>query len=132
MLLFFLQTKKVHEMESCNDGRFKKGNTPWNRDLKGIHLSVDSEFKKGINVGQNHVSWKTGVHHMKKDCVHIWTGVNKRVRRPRKVYEENFGKIPEGFVIYHLDGDKNNDTPENLIAISRAELVQLNRRGKTK
>jgi len=28
--------------------RFLNGNTPWNKDKKGIHLSSKSEFKKGI------------------------------------------------------------------------------------
>ena len=30
---------------------FKKGQTPWNKNVKGIHLSPDTEFKKG------NVSW---------------------------------------------------------------------------
>ena len=31
-----------------NKGVFTKNNIPWNKDLKGIHLSQKSEFKKGI------------------------------------------------------------------------------------
>ena len=30
-----------------NSGQFKKNSTPWNKDIKGIHLSPTSEFKKG-------------------------------------------------------------------------------------
>lgn len=47
---------------------FKKGHIPWNRGLKGIHLSLKSEFKKGTKLpyesyrrGENHPSWKGGV-----------------------------------------------------------------------
>ena len=47
---------------------FKKGHIPWNKDLKGIHLSPKSEFKKGMRLphesyrrGKNHPSWKGGV-----------------------------------------------------------------------
>ena len=35
--------------------QFKKGNEPWNKNLKGIHLSPRSEFKKG------QIPWNKGV-----------------------------------------------------------------------
>ena len=105
---------------------FKKGHKVWNKGIKGLHLSSKTEFKKGQFVGKNHPSWKGGVQKNKKDCIHLWIGANQRTRRPRKVYEEHFGEIPEDFIIYHRDGNKNNDSPTNLIAISRAELVELN------
>lgn len=68
------------------------------------------------------------------DCAYLWTGVNKRVRRPRHIYEEAHGKIPKGYVIYHKDGDKHNDDIDNLISVSRAKMLELNRNknGKTK
>ena len=34
-------------MKKLNKGYFKKEHIPWNKDLKGIHLSPKSEFKKG-------------------------------------------------------------------------------------
>lgn len=47
-------------------GDFKKGHTPWNKGMKGIHLSPKSEFKKGehpspkteFKKGKN--PWNTG------------------------------------------------------------------------
>jgi len=57
---------------------FKKGQTPWNKELKGIHLSPDSEFKKGMK------PWNVGI--IKKsfsgktiNAIHSWV-------------ERNFGK----------------------------------------
>ena len=38
--------------------KFKKGNIPWNKDLKGLALSPDTQFKVGQYVGENHPSWK--------------------------------------------------------------------------
>lgn len=111
-----------------NKGRFPKGNTPWNKGKKGIHLSPASEFKPGKNVGEDHASWKGGIQQMGKDCTYVWDGCNKRKRRPRAVYEQHIGPIPKGFVIYHSDGNKDNDDPANLEAISRAELVRRNKR----
>ena len=108
-------------------GKFKKGNIPWNKGLKGIHLHEPREFKKGSkHVGKSHPSWRGGVQLFKTDCIHLYTGNGTRVRRPRKVYEDNFGTIPKGFVIVHIDLDKDNDDPSNLMAISRAENMLRN------
>lgn len=37
----------LKEMARDSKGQFIKGNIPWNKDLKGIHLSPNSEFEKG-------------------------------------------------------------------------------------
>lgn len=107
---------------------FKKGFIPWNKNLKGIHLSPKTEFDGSFN-GDKHPSWKGGIQKPKGDCIYVWSGINKRKRRPRVIYEEHFGKIPKGYVIYHKDKNKLNDDISNLIAISRAELVKLNNGG---
>ncbi|RKZ09925.1 hypothetical protein DRQ25_04675 [Candidatus Fermentibacteria bacterium] len=107
---------------------FKKGHATWNKNLKGIHLSPGSEFKKGETAMEKNPNWKGGVQKHAKDCTYLTTETNKRVRRPRKIYEELHGRIPEGCVIFHLDGDRYNDDPSNLVCVTRAELIQLNRR----
>jgi hypothetical protein len=42
------------------------------------------------------------------------------------IYEEKFGPIPKGYIIFHKDGNMWNDDPDNLEAISRAELLKRN------
>ena len=37
---------------------FKEGNIPWNKELKGIHLSPKSEFTTERTIGKNNVNWK--------------------------------------------------------------------------
>ena len=116
-------------------GQFKKGSVPHNKG-KNLedYLTPEQieEIKKtqftSENFGENHSCWKGGVQKMKDDCVHLWEGKNKRVRRPRKVYEDHYGKIPKGYVIYHIDGNKDNDDPENLEAIPRKELLRRNKK----
>jgi hypothetical protein len=106
--------------------KFKKGNIPWNKDLKGIHLSPKSEFKKGERSGEKNNTWKGGVQTPVNDCVHLYDGVGKRKRRPRVIYEEHHGKLPNNYVIFHKNGNKYDDKIENLIAITRAELLKIN------
>jgi hypothetical protein len=48
----------------------------------------------------------------------------------RRIYEEEFGPIPvddEGrtFDIHHIDGDRTNNSPENLVALSIGDHYQL-------
>jgi acetone carboxylase gamma subunit len=109
-----------------NTGNFKKGNIPWNKDKRGIHLSRDTEFKKGVNVLDKHPSWRGGIQVMKNDCVYVATTAGQRVRKPRMIYEQHHGAIPKGHVIWHIDLNRYNDVPENLEAISRAEMLKRN------
>jgi hypothetical protein len=113
--------------QGTNCGKqFKKGNRPWNKGLKEIHMHPDTEFKNDQYVGESHPSWKGGVQTMKADGVYLWAGKNNRVRRSRKVYKDTYGEIPRGYVIYHIDGDNFNDSPSNLEAICRSELLRRN------
>lgn len=109
-------------------GQFTKDSVPWNKNLKGIHLSPETEFKKGEVVGDKHPNWKGGVQMISSDCAHVWIGANKRARRPRVIWEEQVGAIPSGYVIVHKDGDKHNDDLSNLECISRAENLKRNRK----
>lgn len=111
---------------SLNPGNFKKGHVPYNKGVKGLHLSPKTEFKVGQTAGNKSKSWKGGVQTNKHDCVYVWVAPNVRKRRPVAVWEANRGKIPNGYVVYHLDGNKDNDNINNLAIISRGELVKLN------
>lgn len=114
--------------------KFKKGDTPHNKGKKfEDYLSEESvekvkktQYKKGQTAGENSNTWKGGIQEMSNDCVHLYKGVGKRVRRPREIYTKYFGEIPKGYVVIHIDGNKHNDDPSNLKAISRAENLKRN------
>lgn len=111
-----------------NRGTFKKGNIPWNKGKKGVNGNSNTRFSKGEHhTGENHVSWNGGVQVMKKDCTYLWVGTGKRIRKPRSIYERYFGPIPKGYVVIHIDGNRYNDDPNNLEAISRSENLKRNR-----
>lgn len=107
-------------------GQFVKGIITWNKGMKGFRPSIETEFKTGVLVGETHPSWKGGVQVVKNDCTYLWDGANKRKRRPRVIWEEQNGPIPDGYVIIHIDGNRYNDNVENLKAISRKELLKHN------
>jgi hypothetical protein len=112
-----------------NKGQFTRGSVPWNKGLRGFDPSPETHFRSGKDhAGESHPSWKGGVQVMKNDCTYLWDQ-GKRVRRPRKIYEEFIGAIPKGYVVVHRDGDRYNDSPDNLEVISRAENLKRNRHG---
>ena len=45
------------------------------------------------------------------------------------VYEQGHGPVPKGMVVSFKDGDKTNCEPDNLMLISKAELLNLNQKG---
>ncbi len=47
----------------------------------------------------------------------------------RLLWEEHHDPIPEGHVVIFKDGDRTHITLDNLMLISRAELVVLNKTG---
>lgn len=58
----FVRTGKlVADHENSKAKRFGKGHIPWNKGLKGIHLSPTSEFKRGDTTKEKNVNWKGGI-----------------------------------------------------------------------
>lgn len=113
-------------MQRNNKGQFLKGIIPWNKDKKGIHLSLDTEFKKG-NLPAN---FKGGIqNHIKWGLVFYDMETKKRTSYAKWILEQNGIIVPTGCVVYHLDGDTYNNNLDNLVVITRAELATLNRWG---
>lgn len=48
----------------------------------------------------------------------------------RVIYERHHGEIPPGWVVHHKDGDKANNSIDNLEAMSRAEHQRLHAAGR--
>jgi len=109
-----------------NLGRFTSERMKGNQNAKGNKPNRTTFAKGEEHTGKQHPSWKGGVQKNTKDCAYLFSGTNKRVRRPRTIWESVYGALPKGYVIYHIDGDRNNDEIENLEAISRVELLKRN------
>ena len=39
------------------------------------------------------------------------------IRVHKRVCEKKYGQIPKGFIVHHIDGDKSNNKPDNLILL---------------
>jgi hypothetical protein len=107
---------------------FAKGDSPWNKDLKGIHLSPGSEFKPGhqrterLAIGSMRIRICTRKGDNKPRA---WVKVAQpNVWKPRAVLnweKANKRTVPAGHVVHHADRDTLNDSPLNLQLKTRAE-----------
>lgn len=114
--------------------RFRKGNKPWNDGLKGWDAGGNSHktrFKRGH--GNSNNAYPVGTEKLDKDGVlrrkvsNI--GERREKWRPVKdiIYEQHYGAIPAGHIISFADGNNDNHDPENLIPLTRAEMMDRNR-----
>jgi len=105
--------------------QFKKGFVPWNKGMKGVGGWEPTQFKKGSlpwnyqPVGAERVN-TYGYVDIKTADPNRWKG--KHVL----IWEAANGQVPDGHVVIFGDGDKRNFELENLILVSRKQLVRLN------
>lgn len=124
---------KLNLKSGITGGQIPKENIPFNKgktwdeymSKEGQNKSRKTTFKKG-NKPHNHRT--IGSERITKDgFVEIKIAEpNKWNLKSRVIYEKHFGKIPEGYTIIYLDGNKLNLELDNLKAISRAEELIMN------
>lgn len=109
-----------------NSGRFKKGHSTWNKNLKGIHLSPGSEFKKGhknpnqVPVGTVRIRERNRPKNKNTKRAYIKIAEpNKWMERCHYVWEKRHGKIPKGMIVHHMDNNPLNDSLSNLALVTR-------------
>lgn len=118
------------KISTGNDGRFKKGHKSWN---KGKKMSKETYEKcKGTMFKCGHENYNSkplGSERVKGNG-YIYTKVaNPNIWKPkhRVIWENNFGPIPEGHFIIFADSNKRNFNLDNLILVSKKELLILNK-----
>lgn len=104
--------------------RFQKGQTPWNKGIKGSIPKNVTSFKKG-NLPHN--TRKEGETRLDKEgYVLVKVAHKKWIRKHRLIWEQAHGEIPKGYVIRIKDGNKENYSLDNMELITFADNMRLN------
>lgn len=114
-----------------NNGRFQKGSVPANKGTKGLTGANKTSFRPG-NVPPNTRKARSISTRKAKNgnsYMHI------KVAEPNKwqmlhvyIWETKYGKIPKGYCVIFKDKNTLNTRLDNLMLVSRAELVRLNQK----
>lgn len=114
-----------NKLTTGTGGYFKKGSTPWNKGLKGCMGANKTSFKKGT-IPPNQVP--IGTESITKGgYIKVKVGEpNKWKLKQRYIYEQHYGEIPNNYNIIFADGNKMNFDIDNLIAVSKSEMLILN------
>lgn len=118
--------KKNHKLSSGLNGQFKKNNIPANKGKKGMGGWKPTEFKKG-HIPQNYMP--VGNERVNGDDY-----IDIKIADPNKwkgkhilIWEKHNGPVPKDHVVIFGDGNKRNFNLDNLILVSRQQLLILNR-----
>jgi len=97
-----------------NGNRFKKGETPWNKGMKGF-LG-----------GEKHYNWQGGKSF--EEYSREWTSSLKTIIRERDNYTcQICGKV-DVKIVHHIDYDKKNSKENNLITLCQSCHIKTNYR----
>ena len=114
-----------NKLVTGRDGHFKKGSIPWNKGLSYMPNNKETRFQKGNiphghrEVGSERII-RDGYIEIKVAEPNVWD------LKHRVIYKEHYGEIPDGHNIIFADGNKMNFDIDNLIAVSKSEMLILN------
>lgn len=103
-----------------------KGTIPWNKGKKGYMGANKTSFKKGDipathrPVGSERICSKDGYTYIKIAEPSQWE------LKHRVIWEKHNGPLPDSHTIMFGDRDKRNFDINNLICVSRAQLLKFN------
>jgi hypothetical protein len=117
-------------------GQFKKGHVSYNKGLKGIHLSPETEFKPGNQPKNTKFDGAISIRYeringQRKPYYYIRLAKAKWKPLHRHIWEQIKGKIPKTHVVRFIDGNTLNVDINNLMCISMAQNIQLNKKRLT-
>lgn len=106
---------------------FPKGNSPYNKGTKGLKGENITSFKKG---NMPHNAKPIGSEIIDRDgYTHIKiANPNKWQLKQILEWEKAKGAVPQGHAIIFADQDRTNFKIDNLLLVSRSELLIMNKK----
>ena len=112
-----------------NATSFQSGSTPWNKGVKGIHLSPQTEFATGHKANKDFplgtITIRTDKHGKKRRWIKMAEGW---IEFAVIVWERHHGPVPKGFVVHHKNRNTLDDEIVNLDCLNRADHLKEHRR----
>ena len=124
-----------HAIRSGRTGQFEKGAQSWNKGVKGYMGANRTSFTKGRIPHTKKRLWSERVNRDGFIEISIpernpYTGAPTRFKHKHVwIWEAANGPVPKGHAVIFADGDKMNCVLENLLLVTRAELLSLNLHG---
>jgi hypothetical protein len=123
-------TRKRFGFLTGSDGRFEKGHVPANKGSKGLWKGGEkTQFAKGhkphnwVPIGSERITKDNYIQ------VKIQEGKFQKNWKGKHIliWEEHNGPVPPGHGVIFGDGNNRNFNIDNLILVSRHQLLELNR-----
>ena len=116
-----------NKLTTDTSGHFKKGSIPWNKGTKGLAKANKTSFKKGHTpanyrpIGSERID-KDGYVVVKVADPKTWK------LKHRYIWEMHHNKkVQKGHSVIFLDGNKRNFNINNLMLVSRTQLLVMNK-----
>lgn len=109
---------------------FPKGHKPFNKGMKGIHLSPATEFRKGHQPANTKYDNCVTIRFTKRGGIpykYIRIAEGKWQLLHRHTFENRHGKIPPRHIVGFKNGDTLNCDIGNLYLMSKADNARRNR-----
>lgn len=120
---------KRHKINNGLDSKFKKGQVAFNKGMKGVNFGGENGEKTQFKKGHKPVNHRP----VGSERINVFGYIEIKVEEPRKwkmkhrvIWEETNGPVPEGHLLIFGDGNRLNCDINNLILVSRQQLVRMN------
>lgn len=129
-----MSTLAIAQEIGCNDGAVSYMITKWNIPARSLSEAQGLRTKQGRNSRETSSNWKGGRIVGTYGYIYLYrpghphASSNNYVAEHRLVMEEKIGRYLEpNEAVHHIDGDKSNNSIENLALVTRRAHMMLHK-----
>ena len=112
-----------HRLKETQEAFFER----FGQELSEMQLRTFSKYYRVLTGTTTAVP--IGTERIKDGYVIVKTASGEWIRKHRQVWEQHYGKIPEGAIVAFKDNDRQNLDIRNLMLLTRAQNGYINLRG---